>query len=126
MLARLRRAGIASLAIKGAGIYDLAGHFYIVLGFSWTLAIPDMPREPTPKVLPVWPASIQDLGCVEPTSPSSATSAFRLARVDELRHLVEQREMVPRLGRGCLDAPQVEVSTIYRLYCEKLEAPSAN
>ena len=52
------------------------------------------------------------------------TSAFRLARVDELRHLVEQREMVPRLGRGCLDAPQVE-GTIYRLYCEKLEAPSA-
>ena len=28
------------------------------------------------------------------------------------------------LGRGCLDAPQVE-GTIYRLSCEKLEAPSA-
>ena len=27
---------------------------------------------------------------------------------------VDQREMVPRLGRGCLDAPQVD-GKIYRL-----------
>ena len=37
------------------------------------------------------------------TSPSSVTSAFRFARVDALRHLVEQREWCRALGRGCLD-----------------------
>ena len=74
----------------------------------------DFPRDAPPTVFPVWPASNQDRGRRRTTRPSWVTSAFRLAHVDEWRHLVDQRELVPRLGRRCLDAPQVD-GKIYRL-----------